>query len=491
MLPKDKELAPSKYAELYDILIPKDNVLRRLIEMVDFSFVNDEVAEKYSIDMGRTAVDPVQMFKYLFLKVFYNLSDRDLVNRAKTDLSLKFFLGLNPEDDVIHPSLLSKFRRQRLKDVCLLKLLIKKSVDIAIENNVLQKGAVIVDATHTVSTFNQRSPILILRKASKILRKNIYEVDNSIKKDFPEVCKSRKLSDEQEYTDKLLSTVKSKPYLLKRINVMESFNNLEELKDDLEEYNKYSKDPDARIGHKSEKHSFFGFKTHLAMSDNRIITAAVVTGGEQGDGKYLEKLIKESNDNGMEIKEVLGDRAYSGKKNLQYTENNNINLVSKLSPIISNGTRNPNNMWDFNKDAGMIVCPGGNMATRKLIRDKAIKGKKGENRNKCATFFFDINLCKSCPLREGCYKAGAQTKSYSVTMKSDEHSKQLGFEESKYFNERAKDRYKIEAKNAEIKTKHGYDRSWSSGITSMTLQGGATIFCANLKRILKLMDEED
>jgi len=44
------------------------------------------------------------------------------------------------------------------------------------------------------------------------------------------------------------------------------------------------KDRDARTGHKSADSSFFGYKTHLAMTEERIITAAVVTSGEKGDG---------------------------------------------------------------------------------------------------------------------------------------------------------------------------------------------------------------
>jgi len=36
--------------------------------------------------------------------------------------------------------------------------------------------------------------------------------------------------------------------------------------------------------HKSEDSSFFGYKTHIAMSDERIITAATVASGDKGDG---------------------------------------------------------------------------------------------------------------------------------------------------------------------------------------------------------------
>ena len=120
MLNHQEELKLSPYSSLYDAIIPKDNELRLLLEMMDFNFIYDELASKYCLDDGRNAVDPIQMFKYLYLKVLYNMSDRDLVKRAKTDMAMKFFLGLNPEDDVIHPSLLTKFRRQRLKDSNLL-----------------------------------------------------------------------------------------------------------------------------------------------------------------------------------------------------------------------------------------------------------------------------------------------------------------------------------------------------------------------------------
>ncbi|WP_274319531.1 transposase, partial [Paenibacillus qinlingensis] len=93
-----------------------------------------------------------------------------------------------------------------------------------------------------------------------------------------------------------------------------------------------------------------------------------------------------------------------------------------------------------------------------------------------------------CPLKEGCYKEGAKSKTYSVTIKSDEHSEQKAFQESEYFKEKSKERYKIEAKNSELKHGHGYDVATSSGLLAMQLQGAMTIFAVNLKRILKLAD---
>ena len=62
-----------------------------------------------------------------------NVSDVDVVERARYDMSFKYFLGLIPEEtDLINPSSLTKFRRLRLKDIELLELLTKDTVSIAI-----------------------------------------------------------------------------------------------------------------------------------------------------------------------------------------------------------------------------------------------------------------------------------------------------------------------------------------------------------------------
>ena len=67
-----------------------------------------------------------------------------------------------------------------------------------------------------------------------------------------------------------------------------------------------------------------------------------------------------------------------------------------------------------------------------------------------------------------------------------EHQQQADFEQTELFREKAKVRYKIEAKNAELKNVFGYDRADSYGIDCMRMQGAMVIFAANIKRILKL-----
>ena len=484
MLSQQQELVLSEYSALYDIVVPQDNLLRRINGLVDFSFVYQELLDKYCPDNGRMAESPIRMFKYLLLKVIYDISDVDVVERSRYDMSFKYFLGMAPGADVINASSLCKFRKLRLKDMDLLNLLIKKTVDIAMEKGIIKSRTIIVDATHTASRSNPYSPIEILRLRSKQLRKAIYNADEDIKDTLPKKNENDDLVKELDYTRELLDIVSGNAGIAEVPAVKQRINMLKETLEDIEDHYTTSKDEDARVGHKSEDSSFFGYKTHIAMSDERIITAATVTSGEKGDGPQLETLVRQSRENGMEVETVIGDMAYSGNENLMLAgdEKDGFELISKLNPVISQGWRKEEDKFDYNKDAGMFVCPAGHMAIR-----KARQGKKNGTSNPVWTYFFDTEKCKVCSRSNGCYKENAKSKTYSVSIRTDEQETQLAFQQTEVFKTKARERYKIEAKIAELKHVYGFDRAESYGLYSMQMQGAITIFAANIKRILKLI----
>ena len=174
MIEQQQKLVLSPYMEIYELVIPKDNLLRQIKELVDFSFIYEELLDKYCLDNGRNAVPPIRMFKYLLLKSIYDLSDVDVVERSKYDMSFKYFLDMAPEDEVINPSSLTKFRKLRLKDMNLLDMLIAKTVQIALDKGIIKSKSIIVDATHTKSRYNQKKPREALQDQSKKLRRTIY-----------------------------------------------------------------------------------------------------------------------------------------------------------------------------------------------------------------------------------------------------------------------------------------------------------------------------
>lgn len=137
------------------------------------------------------------------------------------------------------------------------------------------------------------------------------------------------------------------------------------------------------------------------------------------------------------------------KREILNIRKNEIVLVAKLNPSVTQGYRKKEDEFEFNIDAGMYVCKAGHIAIR-----KARQGKKCISMNQLNTSFLDVG---KCPFKEGRYKTGAKTKSYSVSIKSTEHSEQTKFQETDYFKEKSKERYKNEAKISEIKHRHGYD----------------------------------
>lgn len=218
------------------------------------------------------------------------------------------------------------------------------------------------------------------------------------------------------------------------------------------------------------------------MTEERIITAATITTGEKNDGKELRTLAIKSKKAGIELETIIGDAAYSEKGNIEFANENKINLVAKLNPSVTQGFRKKEDEFQFNKDAGMYVCKEGHMAIR-----KARQGKKNVSVNQTDTYYFDVDKCKVCSQKEGCYKEGAKSKSYSISIKSDVHTSQIEFQESEFFKMKSKERYKIEAKNSELKHRHGYDIASSSGLIGMEMQGALAIFVVNVKRILKML----
>ena len=493
MLEKNKQerLSLSPHAVLYDILIEKENFWRQLNESIDFSFIFDEVRAKYSDSMGRPAEDPIIMFKYILLKSKFELSDRDLIVHTKTDMLYKYFLGYDPEElRFINHSSLSKFRHLRLKDANILDLLISKTVTIALEAGIMDaKVNLIMDSTHTNAIFQHISPREELIKRAKALRKAVYTIDPSMKEKMPKKRESSGLLEDQiAYCKELIKVVDSDPRMEVFTNVLERNNYLKEGIEDTKTELEYSKDQDAKVGHKTADTSFFGYKTHIAMTPERIITAATITSGEKHDGKQLQPLVEKSKEAGLEVEAVIGDGAYSEKENLKYAEDNNIKLASKLSKSVTHGNGKNKEKFEYNKDAGMYVCQAGHMAIKK-IKSGSKCDKTGSN-TQVELYYFDVEKCKHCPHKAGCYKDGAKTKSFSVNIKDDVHTKHMEYMESEKFKELYNERYKIEAKNAELKNEYGYDTAQACGLLGMTIQGASTLFLANMKRIIKLKQEK-
>ncbi|EDW4537547.1 transposase, partial [Salmonella enterica subsp. enterica] len=237
-------------------------------------------------------------------------------------------------------------------------------------------------------------------------------------------------------------------------------------------------------GWKSSSKSFFGYKEHIAMTEEEIITALEVTPGSTDDGKQLPALLEQTTANGVTVNEIIADTAYSGKDNLARMKKETISPVVPLNPIVHEGGERQEG-FEYNKDADFVVCPAGERSKR-----KAIQGSKTSGESRSLVYYFDVEKCKTCPLREGCYKPGAKSKTYSIRIIAEHYKEQIEFEFSDTFKERIKRRPIIEHKNAEMKRFHGMDTARYRGLFRMRIQAYLTAFVVNVKRMVKLKEQK-
>lgn len=489
---KYKQITISEHIKLYDKIIPQNHFLRKLKENIDFGFVNKLVEKEYSQKHGRPAKEPEMMYKLLFLQTKDLLSDREVIEKAKTDMAYKFFLDLNPEDDVPSYSLLSVFRNTKIKDERILEEMLKETVRQAIDKGIIKSNSIIVDSTHTHSKNERKTPTQILRELSKNLRKEIYKKEPELKELFPVKPEdTATLEEEIKYTKELIKNIETKITEKTDKKIVKKYEKVKEMleNDKLQEIQS-AKDKDAKQGYKSEDNDFFGYKSHVAMTPERIVTGLEITSGEAPDGKFLPNLVEKSKQAGIEVNEVIGDKAYSGRDNLIYGKENDIKIISKMSEIITKGQKEKDDGFEYIKDADTLRCPMGHLAINKIL----IPGNKYKDgyRNPKMVYNFEMEKCKECPLREKCLGKPKEKrgKRYSIKILSSIHKEQEEFEKTAYFNEKLKsERYKIEVKNAETKRIHGLCKAKSVGLISMRIQSYLTHITVNIKRIIKKLEE--
>jgi len=97
----------------YDPIISRnqDHLLVRLNKLIDWSFVEDEVADRYSA-LGQKAIHPLRMFKLLIIEHLYNLSERDTMTNTDCNIIFRHFAGLGLTEETPHWTELGKFKER-------------------------------------------------------------------------------------------------------------------------------------------------------------------------------------------------------------------------------------------------------------------------------------------------------------------------------------------------------------------------------------------
>jgi len=137
-------------------LVPKDHLLRKIDRHIDFSFIHDEVRHLYCEDNGRPAVDPLVLFKMLFVGYLFGIrSERQLVREIQVNVAYRWFLGLSLTDKVIDASTFSQNRRRRFEGGGIEQRIFDRIVEQAIGHGLVGGQALYTDSTHLKANANR------------------------------------------------------------------------------------------------------------------------------------------------------------------------------------------------------------------------------------------------------------------------------------------------------------------------------------------------
>jgi transposase len=164
---------PNRQAVVYhtfsvEDLIEQGHPLRTIKRMVDAALASmaHTLRAAYS-EVGRPGIPPETLLKALLLQCLYTIrSERELCRRLKTDLLFRWFLDLQPSDDVFDHSVFT-YNRERLSEHGITQKFFDRVVKQAIQAGLTSDDHFTVDGSLIQSHASLKSLKKIEREASK------------------------------------------------------------------------------------------------------------------------------------------------------------------------------------------------------------------------------------------------------------------------------------------------------------------------------------
>jgi len=487
---------------LYERIVPADHLLRKINQVVDFSFARQILQDRYTPDIGRPAEDPEFMLRLCLLQYLYGDSDRQVVENARLNLAYKYFLGLAVDAEVPDYTTVSYFRAQRLGEEKF-RAVLDKIVRQCIDKGLVKGKRQIIDSTPVMANISLSSITGLVRKCRENVLKTIEKQDTKIaaKLGLTDVQSAKNvkfasaeegLREEIEAAGKLLDSVTAE-LKVKKIKPTEELKKdlglLEKAVADRDEHAKdklvSSADPDARQGKKTST-TWPGYKAHLLMEEESgIITGVETTPANATDGSQLKPLLKEQAEvHSIKPKELTADKAYDWGENLESLANNqtiaNIALTRQVNARNGTSYFAPDDFL-YDPENIKLICPAGHISNScyNLIPRYA-QNKPGY------AFQFRASLCNVCPLKARCVKNNQGRRVYISYYEPYFRMarERLATEEGK---QAYRNRYKIEQKVADLTRYCGLRRCRYRGLGRAGIHTLLATTVCNIKRMVKLL----
>jgi transposase len=431
-------------------MVPKDHLLRKIDKVIDFGFIREKVKDLYCADNGRPAIDPVVLFKMLFIGYLYGTrSERQLIRDIQVNVAYRWFLGFGLMDKVPDASTISQNRRRRFSESSIYQEIFDEIVLHAMRRKMVDGTTLYTDSTHLKANANKHK--FELKDVQKSTR------------DYLEILEEDVARDREAHGKKPLKEKEAVP--------------------EIKETKVSTTDPDSGYMVREGKPEGFFYLDHRTVdSRHNIITDTFVTAGNVHDSiPYLSRLDRQSERFGFNVAAVGLDAGYFTSGICKGLEERDIyGAIAYRRPNHIKGYLRKSD-YTYDHAADCYTCPEG-CNLRYQTTDRL--GYRH--------YISDPTKCRNCPLQSRCTRSANFTKVLTRHIWQD-HKDTIN---SHRYTEQGKKIYKrrketVERSFADSKQLHGHRYARLRGIDKVFEQ---CLLCAavqNMKKIALVVDKKE
>ena len=477
--------------------VPSEHPLRKVLELVDFSFVREEVRHRYS-RYGRSGTDPVVVMKLFFLLYWGNHSStRDLFRHLSYRLDYLFFLGLSLDSVVPDHSIMSKCKRRWGSDVfesLFTQILVKCAQGGLIDGKTLFIDSSLINANASNDSTLSVDSAELMEQLREVTEREMNKLGSEPLKsahcadtadedvssegldETTDSCEGLEQADVDSYAgpkevdaepsqagEQLSAQGLKKGKHLERINLTDPQSTL--------------------MGRKNGKyrHSVHRYKNHrLIDSRYGVIVAQQSTHASVGDEVMLPALIQQSGEElGLSPFALAADSQYGTHSNYLFCEAENILPYFKPNtpPTPKETDRFTLEDFIYVPEQNVYLCP----------HSKELKPYKTEFKSRRQVYVSKKSDCSDCPLRQKCLSPKAERRELrepSVLTPTILNSQRIASSQAAKAS-RARRMQLQEGQFGQAARAHHYKRSRYRGLKSQRIQDCIIASIQNLKILIK------
>ena len=490
---------------IFEKLIPANHYLRQVKAIIDFEFVRSAVQDCYSETMGRSAIDPVLMFKLEFLEYQYNLSDREVIAEAQVNVAYRYFLDLSVSSPLPVPSLLSQFRTRLGEERH--QGLFDGIVAQARQHGLVKDRLRLKDATHVIANIAIPSTIQLAAQVRDKLLDSLQPYDpEGVRAAVAEVERIRRVTADLKDEERLLHRVQHLRQMVawvdevqaqlapitspdpNRVRFEAALATAHKLLADQDDPDgpdrlRSAVDTEARRG----KHGRYydGYSNDISLDpDSEILTALNVlpaNGDEAADARTLLEVEQTAHHNQVQALSI-DSIGFQGSLLRDLSQPDGLNLTIYVPPHSQGIADSP-----YFKPADFQLSPDG---TRLICPNEVETDQRHRNDKDTAwVFHFKRSQCAACPLLDRCLAKLPAKHGRSVS-KNDyqaEYDAARHLAQTEAYAQVRKQHPKVERKLAEMVRYHGGRRGRYRGRARVKIQFLLIGLVVNIKRIVRLL----